>query len=402
MDFLLENWNGKGGVECRDVGPYRCLVVFESSAVRDEAMRDPVFLSVFDEVRPHWDIFWSRSRRVWVEVMGIPVHTWTTETFSNIAKFWGNMVLLDDKTEEQKYYSVARMLVDCFEWEHINEWVNMKVGEKEFEIYVREFGGEIFSIQSHPDGGEGRGEFDSVNSFTKMSTVVKETRLEVEDDALIGVVLGNDANGNVGLDGVNECIGVVKDGGYLREMMGHENRVVVRVDTEARGTTDDASGNELGLNAVCAQIGVEGLNSGCAQIADKQQSRSLVAGGIGPLIGRPGTELEVGVRQGERSSTTAAAAKPNGVEVSELSEGREERELDEAVQTKDFCGRSGIRFKQGDEGEILARLSDKKTLKVTKQSPKPKKQLPPKKAPCLKGRNLSTRLLCSGSNSKLK
>ncbi|MED6162931.1 hypothetical protein PIB30_075136 [Stylosanthes scabra] len=64
MNLLLEECKGLGVIECRDVGPYRCLVTFSSPEIRDGAMEDQLLLSVFDEVRPHWDVFWILSRRV--------------------------------------------------------------------------------------------------------------------------------------------------------------------------------------------------------------------------------------------------------------------------------------------------------------------------------------------------
>ncbi|MED6116768.1 hypothetical protein PIB30_103306 [Stylosanthes scabra] len=54
---LLEEWKGLGEIKCRDVGPYKCLLTFSSSEIRDEALQNQLLLTVFDEVRPHWDIF---------------------------------------------------------------------------------------------------------------------------------------------------------------------------------------------------------------------------------------------------------------------------------------------------------------------------------------------------------
>ncbi|MED6157711.1 hypothetical protein PIB30_025823 [Stylosanthes scabra] len=73
MNVLLENWNGMGNIEVRDVGPYRCLVTFSSPEIRDSTMEDELLHSVFDEVRHHWNTFWCLSRRVWIEVIGMPI-----------------------------------------------------------------------------------------------------------------------------------------------------------------------------------------------------------------------------------------------------------------------------------------------------------------------------------------
>ncbi|MED6152504.1 hypothetical protein PIB30_092737 [Stylosanthes scabra] len=56
-----------------DVGTFRCLLMFESANIRDEAMSDPNLLAMFDELRPHWNYFSSHSRRIWMEVLGLPI-----------------------------------------------------------------------------------------------------------------------------------------------------------------------------------------------------------------------------------------------------------------------------------------------------------------------------------------
>ncbi|MED6164436.1 hypothetical protein PIB30_090067, partial [Stylosanthes scabra] len=135
-----------------------CLISFESAAARDEAVSSIELLEVFDEVRPHWDYFSSHSRRILLEVMGLPVQVWCEATFSNIAKLWGKLILMDDRTEEAMSFSVARFLVDSFEWELINEWVTIKFEEKKFEVHVREVGSEIYTLQAHPsDNNESDG-----------------------------------------------------------------------------------------------------------------------------------------------------------------------------------------------------------------------------------------------------
>ncbi|MED6116731.1 hypothetical protein PIB30_102912 [Stylosanthes scabra] len=99
---ILKEWNGPGQTECRDVGPFRCLMTFDSKEIKEEAMSNPTLLDIFDEVKPHWDFVWSPSRRIWVEIMGISVHIWSYETMAIIAKLWGKLVFLDDRTEQNE------------------------------------------------------------------------------------------------------------------------------------------------------------------------------------------------------------------------------------------------------------------------------------------------------------
>ncbi|MED6126598.1 hypothetical protein PIB30_079969 [Stylosanthes scabra] len=113
MNRLIDAWMGSGEIECRDVGPYRCLLIFSSPEIKDEAMNNEWILSVFDEVRPHWELFLSLSRRVWVEIMGLPVGLWCTETFNSLAKLWGKMIKMDDRTEESNSFTI-KVLIRLF------------------------------------------------------------------------------------------------------------------------------------------------------------------------------------------------------------------------------------------------------------------------------------------------
>ncbi|MED6148576.1 hypothetical protein PIB30_054382 [Stylosanthes scabra] len=122
MNLLLDEWKRPGEIEFRDVGPYRCLISFSSTDIRDEAMSNELLLSVFDKVRPHWDFLWSLSRHVWIEVMGLPLNLWCCENFHSISKIWGKFILMDDRTEEPKSFTTARIMLDCFQWERIHEW----------------------------------------------------------------------------------------------------------------------------------------------------------------------------------------------------------------------------------------------------------------------------------------
>ncbi|MED6114175.1 hypothetical protein PIB30_077729 [Stylosanthes scabra] len=57
---------------------------------------------------------------------------------------------MDDTTELKQSFSSVRILIDLNVWNFIHEWVTLEEGDRKFEVYVREFGREIFSAQTHP------------------------------------------------------------------------------------------------------------------------------------------------------------------------------------------------------------------------------------------------------------
>ncbi|MED6219270.1 hypothetical protein PIB30_034285 [Stylosanthes scabra] len=180
MYALLEEWRGPRMIECRDLGPYKCLLTFDSPEIRDETMHNDLLLSKFDEIRPCWDIFWCSSRRVWLEIIGMPVCLWCVENFDKIARSWGKVVRFDDRAELSKSFSVAKVLIDCYQWEQIHEWISLKVDGRTFEVFVKEYGAEVYSVQSHPDLLEGTTSFETTE-MTNFVSIVVESPVEIEE-----------------------------------------------------------------------------------------------------------------------------------------------------------------------------------------------------------------------------
>ncbi|MED6175483.1 hypothetical protein PIB30_078787 [Stylosanthes scabra] len=137
-DQILKEWKEPGSIECRDLGPYKCVLTLESVEYRNAALRSPMLMDYFDELRPQWGYSRGCSRRIWLEVFGVPIHVWSKDTFWRIGKLWGRPVMLDELTEENRSFSCGKILVDVFQWGAVQEVVNSRVGETTFEVFVRE------------------------------------------------------------------------------------------------------------------------------------------------------------------------------------------------------------------------------------------------------------------------
>ncbi|MED6108830.1 hypothetical protein PIB30_027922 [Stylosanthes scabra] len=182
MYHLLDEWKGPGKIECRDVGPYRCLLTFDSPENRDEAFNSELLQSTFDEIVPHWNIFGSLSRRVWIEIMGMPTCLWCKENFK---------IQYDDRTELSKSYSVARVLLDCYQREQISEWVKLSIDDRSFTVFGKEVGPEAYSMSAHPNLEDSRTQFLS-SGDDATSSAVSETSLDHErtGEGMVGTARG--------------------------------------------------------------------------------------------------------------------------------------------------------------------------------------------------------------------
>ncbi|MED6173453.1 hypothetical protein PIB30_059548 [Stylosanthes scabra] len=107
--------------------------------------------------------------------MGMPVKLWCVANFENIAEQWGKVVRYDDRAEEEKSFSIARILIDSFQWKFINEWISVKADDYVFDVLVKEVGAEVYSVQSHPD----RNKDELITYDNSRSVTAKETVREV-------------------------------------------------------------------------------------------------------------------------------------------------------------------------------------------------------------------------------
>ncbi|MED6138577.1 hypothetical protein PIB30_075569, partial [Stylosanthes scabra] len=166
--------NDYGRLECRDLGPNKCIISFTSVELRDKALTGSFMPEFFDKVRLLWGTKWNISRRVWLELLGLPIHVWSEDTFARIARGLDGRVKQHELTEEGASFSVARILVDCYQREPIQEWISISCEDVDFEVYVKEVGGEVLSLQVHPE--------DSISPSGSCSTCRVQVSREASDE----------------------------------------------------------------------------------------------------------------------------------------------------------------------------------------------------------------------------
>ncbi|MED6184831.1 hypothetical protein PIB30_051238 [Stylosanthes scabra] len=93
--------------------------------------------------------------------MGLRLHVWSEDTFKRIPKgLDAKFVMHDELIEEQMLFSVARILIDFFQSEPIQEWVSIRCDGTVFHVYIKEFSGEVLSRQEKNQEVEGVGHDD--------------------------------------------------------------------------------------------------------------------------------------------------------------------------------------------------------------------------------------------------
>ncbi|MED6138037.1 hypothetical protein PIB30_070603 [Stylosanthes scabra] len=343
-----------GRVKCKDVGPFRCLVTFESETIRDEALSNQILMNVFDEIRHHWGLVWSFSRRVWVEVMWLPTIVWSEETFKSIAKLWGKV----------------------------------KVDEWEFEIFVKEFGAAVYSRESHQNEAElaYMGETESQGAIRSLS-LIEETPTVVQDEAATG---GDDGGGNLNNVDVNtvddfenhgERTNEVNDDGSLGvKETRHEGEVAGRrrdrdewFGMKVWASLEEVSPVvDLGLvDKFDPTYNVDGGNWAdshktagiqCPSSSPSDTDSCPYPPGFGSCTNSAHAHGTVGDQsdpedkgsesEGAECDMTTVGKNPNGVPLN-TSDDVDGVVLEEAIKIKQLCEVGGLSFKSGESKELL-------------------------------------------------
>ncbi|KAL4369232.1 hypothetical protein GQ457_05G026620 [Hibiscus cannabinus] len=110
------------------------LLMFETVEDRQAVLDRPDLEKWFLKV-----VAWSPKVRidrrwVWLSLVGLSMHLWSTTTFTNIAHLWGQLVRLEDSTQEPTSFERARCLVETSRMAHIGEMVEVR-GREEDEVW---------------------------------------------------------------------------------------------------------------------------------------------------------------------------------------------------------------------------------------------------------------------------
>ncbi|MED6148460.1 hypothetical protein PIB30_053390 [Stylosanthes scabra] len=389
-------------------------------------------------------------------------------------------------------FSVARFLMDSFEWEYIHEWVTVHVNEWKFDVFVKEFGSEVYSRQCHPNEAE-MAYMGTGGRETETESIIEETPHEKQNLPAMEANNGGEDSNNLNVISVpriettpkeiNEAIDEVSTG--AKEPMQREAMEMERREDEGGNPMNEEMERVMGLDAdvdldtvnnlglkevVVYTNGLEvspvrishnvrlGNNNGSDPTPSDSDSCPYPPG-FGPCSSEVHVHSSVRVRserqklqqKGREGCRSEEEGEQQNLDQS-LQEGIVGDTLTEAIKTKHVCEIGGFRFKGDDNNTILetiggaekreaepkrvnsdqsklsARSSDgyeiplaflvgklkkPKKANVTKKwedntqlvsasVTTPKKQKVVKTGLNLKGRYLSTRILRSGPNSKLR
>jgi len=88
------------------------------------------------------------SRRVWLEIFGVPPHGWSWENFQRIANIWGSLVSLGKSIARTDSFNSMKVLIDTGVFKSIEGDVLLTIGDAGYRVQVKEVGTVVQVCQS--------------------------------------------------------------------------------------------------------------------------------------------------------------------------------------------------------------------------------------------------------------
>ena len=92
----------------------------------------------FHEVK-NWDIYEvCESRRLWIEVFGVPPHGWSLKNFERIVSFWEKMICLETPIEDTICFGSMKILIESKTFQNVIGQIILHIGVAGYRITVKE------------------------------------------------------------------------------------------------------------------------------------------------------------------------------------------------------------------------------------------------------------------------
>jgi len=170
---LLKGWIKDAfqqNILVRDVGHYKFLLTVESKEAKDRLKVEGLerlnqwFYSVSD-----WnETEVCQTRRIWIEIVGLPLQFWSEANIKTIAAKWGDVVLVEKESANLESLASAKVLIDTLSMKQIEGKAIIQDADKGFTVSVFEarseftifhfdsldkIGPDLFSPKDNENGG---------------------------------------------------------------------------------------------------------------------------------------------------------------------------------------------------------------------------------------------------------
>ena len=120
---------------------FKFILSFQTKEEMEVALQKHEELDLWFTEITAWDKYvCCGSRKVWLEVIGVPPHGWKWETFKEIADLWGYLICLGKSIARTDTFDSMRMLVETDILFFIENDFVLTIEELGYRVVVREIG----------------------------------------------------------------------------------------------------------------------------------------------------------------------------------------------------------------------------------------------------------------------
>ncbi|GJY84702.1 RNA-directed DNA polymerase, eukaryota [Tanacetum coccineum] len=123
-------------ISLKYVGGLWVLIEFPTNSARTKFLTHKGMLHWLNKTLPWSRNFVPRERLIWLDIKGIPLSAWSSESLKKVAGLWGEVDYLDEE-EEDNCYS-ARICIESSNTEIIMEMLEVDVEGRKYDVRVKE------------------------------------------------------------------------------------------------------------------------------------------------------------------------------------------------------------------------------------------------------------------------
>jgi len=124
----------------RDLGKFKFLLTLESKEAKEKLRNEgeECLKEWFSSINDWAEEDVCQTRRLWLEIVGVPIHLWSEINIRKIAENWGDVVFVEEETSTKKSFAAAKVVIDSMCLSPIEDEAILQVGNKGFRISVFE------------------------------------------------------------------------------------------------------------------------------------------------------------------------------------------------------------------------------------------------------------------------
>lgn len=132
------------------ISSFKFLLTFSTVELMEEVLLKHEELKTwFVDIRRWSTGDFCETRKVWIEVYGVPPHGWNWENFKSIAEIWGQFISLGKSILHTESFEAMRVLIETNSFHRIEQDLILYLDYEGFRVQIMEAGSGTYYVHNH-------------------------------------------------------------------------------------------------------------------------------------------------------------------------------------------------------------------------------------------------------------